>query len=431
MCIRRTIALLAVAAVAGCSGSDSSSPAPESAAGTESAAGMETADRVTSPAGVTVDVTPVNRSVVEDGGRVSGGTSEAVQDPVTQLLAEMKALQLTAGTGSREAVDANRTIVLKATDVLKLTMQEPSRSQEFLDGIRHLLQARYQLALSGSRDDVEQLYSDAQALDDRDPESAAAAEGIYYLAKFAHTKARRVRQGKAEWNVSFSRWAREFASRFPEQQERAVSLLFGAGRSCEMTAATATSSEDAAMLRAESRLCYVLLVEKWPEEPQGHEAVAVLRRLNLPGHKLSQFSGPSLSGTMVNAEQFPGRVTLIYFWDSESRVFTSVWLPLLKKAEAQLSSERLHFVGVNLDDDVESCRRAVQELELPGEQICFQEESRRGWNSPLVRFWGVSQSPGVWLIGRDGVVDSVDVRRDEIVSRMKSLLRTTTASTSR
>lgn len=417
MCIRLSVVLLTLSFVVGCSGSDSAAPESTSAAASDSGEIRSVS------ASVTAEISQSGGGDdVPDGSRVSSNRTQEPEDRVSSLLAEMQQLQVSAGSGSQAAVDANGTIVLKATEVLKLTMQSPSRQQDFLAAVRHLLQARYQLALTGSRDDVDQLYSDVQALNDRDAESTAAAEGIYFLAKFSHTKARRSREGKSEWNISFSRWAREFATRFADQQERAISLLFGAGRSCEMTAATADTAEDAAMLRAEARLCYVLLTEKWPDSPQGREAVAVMRRLNLPGQQLSQFSGPTLDGATVRAEQFPGKVTLLYFWDSESQDFTEEWLPLLKKAESQLPADRFRFVGVNLDEDLKKFRDAVSSFEVPGVQICFEDEERRGWNSPLVRFWGVSQSPSVWLVDREGVVDAVDVRREELASRIRPLL---------
>lgn len=408
MCTRVIIGFLAVSLVAGCG--DSGTPQPEPQSNTP-----------TKPSGVTVDLSGADPLPVPDGGRVSGAAELDDRDPVEKLLDEIQ--QLHVSTAANRNADPRGAIVLKSTEILKLTMNEPSRQQQFLDGVRHLLQARFQLALDGSKEDIDQLYADAQALNDRDPKSAAAAESIYYLAKFAHAKARRVRQGKAEWNISFSRWAREFASRFPQQAERAVSLLFGAGRSCEMTAATASTKDESALLRSEARLCYVALMERWPKEPQGQEAVAVLRRLELPGRRLSQFSGPGLDGAQVGIDDFQGKVTVIFFWDSGSKAFKEEWLPLLKKADSQLSERPFQLIGVNLDDHPDQCRQAVQDLKVPGTQICFQDETSRGWNSPLVRFWGVSQSPSVWLVDRNGVVDAVDLRRKTLVSRVNQLLR--------
>ncbi|MEO2036489.1 MAG: thioredoxin family protein [Planctomycetaceae bacterium] len=417
MCIRLTIALLTVSISAGCG--DSGIQSHESQAGIL----PRNTETVAPSGGVTAALAGPQNDPAEDGSHVGGSEDTGERDPVAGLLSEIELLQVNGGAKSTQNDHRNSEIVLKATEVLKRTMQDPARETDFLAAVRHLLQARLQTALTGSAADIDQLYADVQALSDRDPKSAPAAEGIFHLAKFAHTKARQVRQKKAAWNVSFSRWAREFATRFPRQSERALSLLFGAGRSCEMTAATADTDEESALLRTEARLCYVLLMEKWPREPQGQEAVAVLRRLELPGRKLSQFSGPTLSGGKVTAQRFQGKVTVIYFWDSESHGFIDRWLPLLKQAETQLPSEDFQLIGVNLDDDLDQCRQTIRDLAIPGEQIVFQDGSRRGWNSPLVRFWGVSQSPSVWIVDSVGVVNAVDVRREALATRLKPLIR--------
>lgn len=419
MCIRQTVIVLTVSLVAGCDNSGDSSVNVPTASPSDAA-------RSTSPGGVTVALTAPESDPDRDGRHVGGDDAHSDPDPISRLLSEIRELRISTSRGNGD--HPNRTIVLKATEILKLTMHDSTRQSQFLDAIRHLLQARLQLALTGSATDIDQLYADVQALNQRDPNSAPAAEGIFCLAKFAHTMARQVRQDKAEWNVNFSRWAREFSSRFPQQSERAMSLLFGASRSCEIASATADSDEQTALLRTEARLCYLLLREKWPKEPRGQEAAAVLRRLDLPGRQLSQFAGPDLSGGRVSAEQFREKITLIYFWDSESHDFAHRWLPLLKTAESTLTSRRIRFVGVNLDEDIDRCRTSVRTLAVPGRQIYFTDEQRRGWNSPLVRFWGVSQSPSVWLIDQDGTVDSVDIRKDALETRIGLLINGSTSS---
>ena len=285
-------------------------------------------------------------------GMTAQPASEPKLSEAAQVLRDIQKLRLTPiPTDLTEAREARRQrnlrIVDMATNVLRLAMEDESQQAQFNQGIGQLLEARFQLALSGTKEDIDLLYSDVQALNERDSESVAAAEGVYYLAKFAHTKARLQRQGSAVWFENFSRWAREFADRFPNQQQRAVQLLFGAGRSCEMHALVAESDDERTRLATESRLCYVALAEKWPETSQGQEATAVLRRLALPGKKLSQFDGPTVDGGYVSADQFPGKVTVIYFWDSESEEFQKDLLPLLQKAHEQLPSDRIRFVGIN------------------------------------------------------------------------------------
>lgn len=377
---------------------------------------------------VTMSVSdPFSSELPPDGGVLA---VEALADSDSAASRQLKIIrQLRAAPVSEEQQLASETrrkrnlhIVQLATDVLRLTIGQPAQSAEFDAGIKQLLEARYQLALSGTSQDVDQLYTDVQALNDRDPNSLHAADGIYYLAKFAHTKARLQGRSDSMWFQNFSRWAREFADRFPQQSDRAASLLFGAGRSCEMHSVVMEAESDAARLRAESRLCYTALVDGFGSTTQGQEAVAVLRRMALPGQRLSQFAGPTLDGGYINAADLVDKVTVIYFWDSENAEFLEKLLPLLQQAAA-VSNDRLRFIGVPLDDDGERLRSFVKTNRVPGQQVFQPELSKRSWNSPLVRFWGISRSPSVWLVERDGIVKVVDVGGPQLVEKMRPLFQ--------
>ena len=380
--------------------------------------------RQTTSQDLSSDTSPIpaaDPNTAEDGESVGGAAEEHPKDPMARLLSEIRQLRLSTTVDVKNAMEANRAIVLKATDLLRLTMNDPAREADFLNGIRQLLEARFQLALNGTPEDVDQLYADVQALDDRDSHAEATAEGIHYLARFAHRNVRLPGARRTEWHVNFSRWAREFAERFPDQSERSINLLSGAARSCEMQSAVVADREESARLKTEARLCYVILADQWRDEPHGQEAVAVLRRLELPGKRLTQFSGPTLDGGRRTAEKFPGKVTVIFYWDSRSHEFRQRWLPLLQKAADQIPENRIRFVGVNLDEDPDICRRFVEQHNVPGSHIFYSGEKQRGWDSPLVRFWGISRSPAVWLVDDSGVVTAVDVRPEDLVNGMRPL----------
>lgn len=316
----------------------------------------------------------------------------------------------------------NLKVVDLSAKIIAITVHRKDQSL-FRHAVREFLEARFQLALNGDDHDVDQLYTDVRTLNDRDPASFAAAEGVYYLARFAHNKAR-LAQGDEEpvWLHNFARWSREFAQRFPEQRQRAAALLFGAGRSCEMQSLSVGDLETSVQLMEEARRCYVTLTSSFGETDQGEEAQAVLRRLDLPGQKLSQFAGPTLSGEFLSAEELTGRVTLIYFWGADNDEFVDHLIPLLRLANAA-SNQKLWFVGVSLDPDEQRVRKFAADEQLPGRQVFFDDERRRGWDNPIVRFWGVSRIPSVWLIDRDGTVNAVDVRSGELVEATRRLFQ--------
>jgi len=379
---------------------------------------------------VTVSMDAVD-DLPSDGSTVPAPTVAAESDDVASLLKRMWQLRQQASVRSAARDTASTAnlrrqhslqIVELAADVLSRTLNKPNQQDAFTEAIQQLLEARFHLALTGGSEDVDQLYADVQALNDRDEISVHAAEGIYFLARFAHAKARVLGPQDSAWFENFSRWAREFASRFPEQTDRAVSLLFGAGRSCEVHAQDAASLSQSERLMTEAHMCYVTLTDHFGDTPQAHEAAAVLRRLALPGTRLTQFAGPTLDGGYVNAEDFVDRVTVIYFWDSRNAEFIDELLPLLQQAQ-DVGNDQLRFVGVTLDDDEAQLRAFLSDHSVPGQQVFFPDVEQRSWDSPLVRFWGLSRSPSAWLVDGKGFVRSVDVGPAQLVNQMRLLFK--------
>lgn len=349
-------------------------------------------------------------------------------DEATKTLREIQQLRISPVPTDLDKAKAarrerNEQIIDKATQVLRLLKDDKNRAPQFHLAIGQLLEARFQMALAGNQEDVDLLYADVQALNDRDPKSIAAAEGVYYIAKFAHTQAGMHGRNNPDWFSTLSRWAREFADRFPEQQKRAVSLLFGAARSCELQAQSTKDAELSKRLMTEATLCYTALAEKFPTTEQGQEATASLRRNTLVGQKLTQFSGPTADGGMVSADDFPGKPTLIYFWDSESDEFTSDVLPMLEKLRKQLPPERLRMVGVALDEDESLMNTFMETHNVPGQQIFFTNPEQRSWNSPLIRFWGIARTPSIWLVDSEGKVTTTTVDVEGLINELKKIVK--------
>ena len=431
-------AVLLISLVSGCDGgtaepgtaaADSSSATTNGNGEPKASTDLKTAD--SRPAGVVASIGNSIAATDLDGAK--SGLDEAQKSPfpddeATQTLREIQQLRISpvpADLAEARKIrrERNERIVDMATKILRLTMSEEARLPQFHLAVGQLLEARFQMALAGTQDDVDLLYADVQALNERDPKSIAAAEGVYYIARFAHTKAGLLGKSQPVWFETLSRWAREFSDRFPQQTQRAVSLLFGAARSCELQAMATDDQELATRLLTESRLCYTALAEKFATTDQGQEATASLRRMALEGQTLSQFSGPTLDGGFISSDDFTGKPTLIYFWDSESEEFTADLLPVLKKISTALPSSRLRIVGVALDEDEATLNEYLESQKVPGQQIFFTHGEQRSWNSPLVRFWGIAQSPTVWLLDAQGKVISTSLEAGELVPAIQKMLK--------
>lgn len=432
---RLSSVLLVIGIVSGC-GEGSSEPSSATSDTVAADNAVRTADSgktETKPSstGVVASIGNADKSGELDGSKSDSENEQKSpfpDDEATQILREIQQLRISPVPA--ELTEARKTrrerserIVDMATKVLRLTMHDEVRKSQFHLAVGQLLEARFQMALAGTQEDVDLFYADVQALNERDDKSIAAAEGVYYIARFAHTKAGQMGKTQPEWFGTFSRWAREFADRFPEQAPRAASLLFGAARSCELQALASTDKELSTRLLTESRLCYTALAEKFATSDQGQEASASLRRMALAGQTLSQFSGPTLDGGFVSSDDFSRIPTVIFFWDSESEEFTAELLPVLAKISTALPSSKLRMVGVALDEDEATLNTYLENHKVPGQQIFFTQAEQRSWNSPLVRFWGIAQSPTVWLVDSQGKVISTSLEAAELVPAIQKILK--------
>lgn len=429
---------LLVGVITGCGGGDAGSEVSSNTEEKTSIAPIQTTElnaaRVAEAAGITASIDSPSKAAEPEVAKPDSASTMGdaklpfPDDDATKTLQEIQKLRIAALPTDIKEVKAarrerNERIVDMATKVLRLTMNDDALKPQFHQAVGQLLEARFQMALSGTKDDIGLLYEDVQALNERDPKSVAAAEGVYYVAKFAHTQAGLHGKSQPVWFETLSHWAREFADRFPEQAQRSVSLLFGAARSCELHSEATKDAEVAARLTTECRLCYTTLADKFATTEQGQEAIASLRRMALVGQQLSQFSGPTADGGFVSADEFPGKPTVIYFWESDSEEFISELLPELEKIRSLLPADRLRVIGVALDDDESTINSFMETHVVPGQQIFFPNTAQRSWNSPLIRFWGIAKTPTVWLIDSNGKVVSTTVVADDLANQIKKLAK--------
>ena len=312
----------------------------------------------------------------------------------------------------------NERIIKLAQEAITLTHDDADQEQVFNAAVHHLMEARLELALQVapeqlkfSQVQIEELYSDADALFRRAPKSKAAAEAAFVRAKFINTSAERFADRDPRWLEEFTRQARLFATNFPQEQSRAVSLLDAAGRSCELH-----------RLRDQALNCYTLLVEKFPDTPQAKQAIAVLRRLRLDGKRLDKFGGPTLDGGFVNVDDFRGRVVIIVFWASHSRPFVEQ-LPKLISLHKQVGAEQLALLGVSLDKNKDAAEEFLRKNRLNGATILWPDADRREWNNPIVQYYGIRDIPMFWLIDQQGIVVDSLLDADQMEERVLSLLK--------
>ncbi len=405
----RTAALLSLGTllITGCgdqSGSGDSGPVAEQAAPASQG------DGATRTAGLP--------TAAISNGTDSGQPGQALpkQGSPEWLLMEIKKLraQPFPQTASVETLgnvrrERNQQIIQHATETITLVHDDEKREHLFNEAVHHLMEARLQLALAGERDDIDALYEDASSLQERDPGSVAAAEAAFIRARFAHTNARRFARQEPRWLEEFSRQARLFATDFPEDEHRAVPLLFSAATSCELHDLT-----------SEAVACYTLIQEKFPNSPPARQVAGILRRISLPGKPL-QLAGPTIDGGYVNIDDYKGQPVLVVFWSSDNKRFQQQADELLAALEKH-KADGLKVIGVNLDKDESGVDEFLARTSLQWPQIFFADPEKRRWDNDIVRYYGVREIPAYWLVDQQGLVVSTRITPADLTAKVESLL---------
>ncbi len=338
------------------------------------------------------------------------GTAESIVQEIKTLRKEPVKNAKNADEVDAARRERNRKIVDLATLAISRSHQDPEKEQTFTDAVALLMEARMDLALDGDRREIDLLYDDAESVYERAPNSSAAAEAAYVLARFAHTNARRFAKEEPRWLEEFSRQARLFATNFPHETDRAVALLYSAGWSCELHS-----------LPEEAASCYTLIQQQFPLSPQASQVTAVLRRLNLKGTSL-QLAGPTSKGSYISIDDYRGKVVLIVFWAKGTNRFRQ-HLPAIASAAQKYSSSGFSIIGVNLDKEEKSLQSFVEQNSLTWPQIFFSHPEKRQWNNPIVKYYGIRDVPMFWLVDANGVVvdthahpANLDTQIDELLS---------------
>lgn len=327
----------------------------------------------------------------------------------------------------------NLQVIELAKQAIALTHNKADKELVFNVAVNHLLDSRLQLALAGDeQEDVDALYEVAEELQQRKPNSDAASAAAMTIVNFAHANAMRYAQSEPKWIQEFAKQAQLFATRVsdaqaalssdaenPTDKQRAVQIQQDVSRAAQILLAAGQSCE-AAGFADDAKACYLQLKAKFPETVPGQQVVGVVRRLNLKGQPL-QLAGPTLDGNFLSIEDFKGKTVLVVFWSSQAKPFLD-HLPaltnLLKRAQKQVA-----VVGINLDTDESQIDAFLEAQNLSWPQIFFSEPDKRGWNSPLAAYYGISTLPTMWIIDPSGVAAEIDVTAENVEAKLVSVVR--------
>jgi peroxiredoxin len=407
-----SVAVLGVLCISGCGDSNSPSTGASSSAKTaktgENSASLPTASIANAsqaaPDGNAEPATDGTATSVE-AQAAKGGSPEATLQEMITLFGQ----PLPQGTPEAQADRLrrrNQQLIDMAHQVIAKTHSDKAREPLFNKAVQFLAEARLKLATNGSQEDAKALYEDAQALYRRDPNSVAAADGAFAVARLAHTNAQLSRT-EPKFIQQFAIQARLFATRFP-RDARALQLLSAAGQTCELY-----------HMDSEAVSCFSLLKENFAKSPQAGQANAVLRRLELKGKSLD-LGGETRDGGFVKIDDFRGKPILVVFWASDSEPCQDM-LPQLQRVLRPYGKASLSVIGVCLDENDKAMDEFIQKNGLSWTQIFYSDPNRRHWDHPLVQAYGVHDIPTIWLVNSEGIVVDTHVTPNSLDGQLKYL----------
>lgn len=325
--------------------------------------------------------------------------------------------------------ERNLQVIDLAKQVISQTHKNSEKEMVFNAAVHHLLDARLQLALGGEQEDVDALYEICDALQQSKPHSEVASAAALTIVNFSHANAVRYAQSEPKWIQEFAKQAQIFARRVADSQAalseeeaqgpRATQIKSDASRAAQILMAAGQSC-DAAGFPDDGKNCYLLIKSRFADTPQAQQVAGIVRRLNLKGQPL-QLAGPTLDGNFLSIEDFKGKTVLVVFWSSQAKPFVD-HLPaltdLLKRAQKHVS-----VIGVCLDTDEAQLDAFLEEQGIHWPQIYYSEPDKRGWNSPLANYYGITSLPTLWIVDPEGVVAETTITSADVEPKLKEVVR--------
>jgi len=145
-----------------------------------------------------------------------------------------------------------------------------------------------------------------------------------------------------------------------------------------------------------------------------------LTRLDWLG-KAPKIEGAIFGGEKFDWSKYKGKVVLLDFW--------ATWcgpclreLPNVKANHEKYHDRGFDVVGISLDDDSRALTDFLQKEKLAWPTLLETDSSKRGFDAPLAKKFGVDGIPATFLLDRSGKVAAISVRGEELGKQVEKLL---------
>ncbi len=195
--------------------------------------------------------------------------------------------------------------------------------------------------------------------------------------------------------------AKVFAAEFP-QDRRSARLLAEAASLCD------NHPEEKRPLVEQA-----LLLSK--DESLTQHLQDDIKRLDQLGHPVA-LTFTATDGRIVDLSKYRGKVVALLFWAAESAP-SLVWLKDFSTYASGVAD--LKVIGISLDQDQTDLDSAMKAMQITW-PVAFDG---KGWKNSIARQFGINVLPTLWLIDKEGCLQSLNARDNYQFAINELLLR--------
>lgn len=136
------------------------------------------------------------------------------------------------------------------------------------------------------------------------------------------------------------------------------------------------------------------------------------------GVEAPEFSIKGMDGEDIELKNFAGKYILLDFWASWCGPCRNE-MPNVVKLYKECKGKNFEIIGISLDQKPEPWKKAVKDLKMTWPQACdFQV-----WYGPVARKYNLSAIPYTVLINPEGRIEALNLRGEELINTIKTLLK--------
>lgn len=146
---------------------------------------------------------------------------------------------------------------------------------------------------------------------------------------------------------------------------------------------------------------------------------------NAPGSKMD-FSLPDVTGNIVNAKDFRGKVALIDFWFDGCGYCAHHYKNVLSKIEEYFADKQdVVFISINGDRDIKYLKKGIKENKYTSARAVNLYTAGKGFDHDLILKYSIKAFPFVILLDKEGNIKYLNAENlysyDTLLAAIKSL----------